>query len=182
MLRMSHCLDNRLTDGGKIVRPTHRPRSTSPKHYFYVSGTNFCNKLSKPQSLVRPGYCMVALVRWLHPRRFTWFLFFCLRFWLGYSAVGSLGNSGPNNIETDCDDAYWAEWRWGWNCGFLKKWICLLLVRPMTPCCISYRNSRTSRQATKPQLSPRHPTSLWYLVSWVGCSEYFKKVVGPSTR
>jgi hypothetical protein len=34
MLRIPHCLDNRLTDGGKVVSPTHRPRSTPHKHYF----------------------------------------------------------------------------------------------------------------------------------------------------
>jgi hypothetical protein len=28
-LRIPHCLDNRLTDGAKVVSPTHRPRSTS---------------------------------------------------------------------------------------------------------------------------------------------------------
>jgi hypothetical protein len=28
MLRIPHCLDNRLTDNGKVVSPTHRPRST----------------------------------------------------------------------------------------------------------------------------------------------------------
>jgi hypothetical protein len=33
-------LDNRLTDDGNVVSPTHRPRFTPQKHYF--SGTNFC--------------------------------------------------------------------------------------------------------------------------------------------
>jgi hypothetical protein len=28
MLRITHCLDNRLTDGCKVVGPTHRPHST----------------------------------------------------------------------------------------------------------------------------------------------------------
>jgi hypothetical protein len=41
MLRIPHCLDNRLTDGGK-------------KHYFSASGTHFCYRLRKPQDLVRP--------------------------------------------------------------------------------------------------------------------------------
>jgi hypothetical protein len=55
MLRIPQCLDNQLTDGGKIVSTTHRPRSTPQKHYyFYVSGTHFCQRLSKPQGLVRP--------------------------------------------------------------------------------------------------------------------------------
>jgi hypothetical protein len=37
-----HCLDNRLTDGGKVVSPTHRPLSTPHKHYFSAFGTHFC--------------------------------------------------------------------------------------------------------------------------------------------
>jgi hypothetical protein len=55
-------LDNRLTDGGKVISPTHQPHFTPQKHYyfyvsrpthqphftpqkhyyFYVSGTHFC--------------------------------------------------------------------------------------------------------------------------------------------
>jgi hypothetical protein len=51
MLRIPHFLDNRLTDGGKVVPPLF----TSQKHYyFYVSGTHFYYRLSKPQGLVRP--------------------------------------------------------------------------------------------------------------------------------
>jgi hypothetical protein len=42
--RIPHCLDNRLTDGG---------RSTPQKHYFSASGTHFCLTLSEPQGLVR---------------------------------------------------------------------------------------------------------------------------------
>jgi hypothetical protein len=42
MLRILHCLDNQLTDGGKVISPTHRPRSTLQKHCFSVSGTHFC--------------------------------------------------------------------------------------------------------------------------------------------
>jgi hypothetical protein len=54
MLRIPHCLDNRLTDGGKVVSPTHQPHFTPQKHYYvYVSGTHFCYSMSKPQSLVR---------------------------------------------------------------------------------------------------------------------------------
>jgi hypothetical protein len=51
MLRILHCLDNRLTDGGEIVSPTHRPRSTPQKH-FSGSGTHLCKRLSKHQGLV----------------------------------------------------------------------------------------------------------------------------------
>jgi hypothetical protein len=42
MLRIPHCLDSRLTDGGKAVSPTHRPCSIPQKQYFSVSGTHFC--------------------------------------------------------------------------------------------------------------------------------------------
>jgi hypothetical protein len=46
-------LDNRLTDGGKVVSLTHKPHFTRQKHYFYVSGTHFCSRLSKHKGLVR---------------------------------------------------------------------------------------------------------------------------------
>jgi hypothetical protein len=38
MLRIPHCLDNRLTDGGKVVSPTHRPlrgNRTTPRKTCY---------------------------------------------------------------------------------------------------------------------------------------------------
>jgi hypothetical protein len=54
MLRISHCLDSRLTDDSKFVSFTLRLRSTLQKH-FSASGTNFCWRLSKPQGLVRPA-------------------------------------------------------------------------------------------------------------------------------
>jgi hypothetical protein len=47
-------LDNRLTDGGKVVRLTHRPRSVLQKHYSSVSGTLSCWRPSDPQGLLRP--------------------------------------------------------------------------------------------------------------------------------
>jgi hypothetical protein len=47
-------LDYRLTDGGKVIIPTHRPRSTPQKQYFSISGTHFCQRLSKPQGLLQP--------------------------------------------------------------------------------------------------------------------------------
>jgi hypothetical protein len=43
MLRISHCLDNRLTDFGEVVSATHPPHFTPQKHYYFsVSGTHFC--------------------------------------------------------------------------------------------------------------------------------------------
>jgi hypothetical protein len=43
MLRIPHCLDNRLTDGGKVVSPMYQPHFTPQKHYYFsVSGTHFC--------------------------------------------------------------------------------------------------------------------------------------------
>jgi hypothetical protein len=53
ILRISHCIDSLLTDGGKFVSPTHPPRFTPQKH-FSASGTHFCQRLSKPQGLLRP--------------------------------------------------------------------------------------------------------------------------------
>jgi hypothetical protein len=43
MLRIPYCLENRLTDGGKIASPTRRPPSTPQKHYFLA---NFCKRPS----------------------------------------------------------------------------------------------------------------------------------------
>jgi hypothetical protein len=42
MLRIPHCPDDLLTDGGKVVSITHPPHFTPQKHYFYVSVTHFC--------------------------------------------------------------------------------------------------------------------------------------------
>jgi hypothetical protein len=53
MLRIPHCLDSRLTDGGKVVSHTHRPRFTPQKHYFSTPGTHLSYRLSKPLGLVR---------------------------------------------------------------------------------------------------------------------------------
>jgi hypothetical protein len=53
MSMILECPDNQLTDGGKVVSPTQRPHFTSHKHYFSVSGTHFCKRLSKPKGLVR---------------------------------------------------------------------------------------------------------------------------------
>jgi hypothetical protein len=35
MLRISHCLDNQLIDGGKVVSPTHQPHFTPQKFFFF---------------------------------------------------------------------------------------------------------------------------------------------------
>jgi hypothetical protein len=42
ILWIPHCQDSRLTDGGKVLSPTHRPRSNLQEHYFSASGTQFC--------------------------------------------------------------------------------------------------------------------------------------------
>jgi hypothetical protein len=44
---------NRLTDGGKVVSPTHRPSFTPRTYYFSAYGTHFCWRLSEPQILAR---------------------------------------------------------------------------------------------------------------------------------
>jgi hypothetical protein len=36
MLRIAHCLDSRLSDGGEVVSVTHRPRSTPQKYFLLV--------------------------------------------------------------------------------------------------------------------------------------------------
>jgi hypothetical protein len=52
MLRIPHCLDSWLTDGGKVVSPTHWLCSTPQKLFYSASGTHFCQRLNKPQGLV----------------------------------------------------------------------------------------------------------------------------------
>jgi hypothetical protein len=57
MLRFPHCLYTRvrLTDCGKVVSPAHLPRSTLQNFFFFfASGTDYCERLSKPQGLVKP--------------------------------------------------------------------------------------------------------------------------------
>jgi hypothetical protein len=41
MLRIPHCLDNRLTDGGKVVSLTHPSDYTLQKHYYLKNETLF---------------------------------------------------------------------------------------------------------------------------------------------
>jgi hypothetical protein len=40
MLRILHCLDNRLIDGGKVVSLTHPPHFTPQKHYYFNAFTS----------------------------------------------------------------------------------------------------------------------------------------------
>jgi hypothetical protein len=40
MLKIPHCIDNWLKDGGKVTSATHRPHSTQKQ--FSASGTHFC--------------------------------------------------------------------------------------------------------------------------------------------
>jgi hypothetical protein len=54
MLRIPHCLDSRLTYGGKVVSPTLRPRFIPQKHYFSVSGTHF-----ESRTCDLPAFCSV---------------------------------------------------------------------------------------------------------------------------
>jgi hypothetical protein len=42
MLRIPHCLDNRLTDRGKVFNPTHQLRFTPQKHYLSASDIHVC--------------------------------------------------------------------------------------------------------------------------------------------
>jgi hypothetical protein len=36
MLRIPHCLHNRILDGGKVVSPIHRPHFTPQKSFFFM--------------------------------------------------------------------------------------------------------------------------------------------------
>jgi hypothetical protein len=54
ILKTSHCIESRLTNGGKIISLTCRPPIYSQKYCVCASGTHFCSRLSKRQGLVRP--------------------------------------------------------------------------------------------------------------------------------
>jgi hypothetical protein len=45
MLRIPHCLDNRLTGGGEVVSLTRRPLSTLQKYFPSVYDTQFSERL-----------------------------------------------------------------------------------------------------------------------------------------
>jgi hypothetical protein len=53
--RISHCLDNRLTDGGKDVSPTHRPLSTPQTLFLFY--------LRFHSSEVSTGFMMVLTTK-----------------------------------------------------------------------------------------------------------------------
>jgi hypothetical protein len=55
MLRIPHCIGSLHTDGGEVGEVfslTHRLRSTPQVHFLSVSNTHFCQRLSKPLSLL----------------------------------------------------------------------------------------------------------------------------------
>jgi hypothetical protein len=52
MLRIPHCVDSPLTDGGKVVSIT-TGRTLLPTNSLSASGIHFCLRLSKPQCLAR---------------------------------------------------------------------------------------------------------------------------------
>jgi hypothetical protein len=78
MLRIPHCLDNRLIDGGKVVcstHPQHPPHFTPQKQYYFnVSGTHFCRIRAKKKVDIYP-----RLVRNIWKQRITGML--NLRLW-----------------------------------------------------------------------------------------------------
>jgi hypothetical protein len=54
MLRIPHCIDNRLTDGGKAVSPTHRPRS-SPQKLFVCLQYSFLLEAENTPGTIATG-------------------------------------------------------------------------------------------------------------------------------
>jgi hypothetical protein len=54
MLGIPHCLDNRLTDCGKVVSPTRRPSSTPQKLFFLLLVLISVKDCANPNGLLRP--------------------------------------------------------------------------------------------------------------------------------
>jgi hypothetical protein len=54
MLRIPHCLDSQLTDGGKVVSPTHQPHFTPQKHYYFT----VCSIIFMPTELLEHVACV----------------------------------------------------------------------------------------------------------------------------
>jgi hypothetical protein len=48
MLRIPHCLENLLSDGGKVVSLTQRPHFTSQKYYFFRKLKKFTSSGPEP--------------------------------------------------------------------------------------------------------------------------------------
>jgi hypothetical protein len=58
MLRIPHCLDNRLADDRKVVSLKQRPRSTPQKHHLSASGTQSLVRLEGWNNLRRVKCCV----------------------------------------------------------------------------------------------------------------------------
>jgi hypothetical protein len=76
MLTIPHYLDNRLTDGDKVVSSTHRPRSTPQIHYFSVL------VLISVRGGVTPGLSAAGRLEKLKKKSFTSSGFEPATFWL----------------------------------------------------------------------------------------------------
>jgi hypothetical protein len=63
MLRIPHCLDNRLTDGGKVVSPTHQPQFTPQKHYYLCFRYSFLLEAFKKELLYIFIYIFIYLFK-----------------------------------------------------------------------------------------------------------------------
>jgi hypothetical protein len=50
--RITHCLDNRLTDGGKVVSLTHRPQYRRWKYFLLGFDIDLCWRLSKQNGIM----------------------------------------------------------------------------------------------------------------------------------
>jgi hypothetical protein len=65
MLRISHCLDSRLTDGGEVVSLTRRPPHYSPQTLFLCFCTHFFRGWVNSRALLRPEG-LGKLIRIIH--------------------------------------------------------------------------------------------------------------------
>jgi hypothetical protein len=127
MLRIPHCLDNRLRDDGKTVRNTHRPSSTPPKHYFLCFWYSFLLEAEWTPGPIVAG--RVRLIEEIHsdyrisnPRPSG--LQHCALTTTPLNAVYKLHRSISTSRGTNINDTVGREWSWStsqWHSSWTLK-------------------------------------------------------------
>jgi hypothetical protein len=70
MLRIPHCLDNRLTDGGEAVSLTHSPRSAPAYKFLFLSRVDIFVVYARHK--LHNLYSSPSIIRIIKSRRMRW--------------------------------------------------------------------------------------------------------------